>query len=68
MSWHKLTELPPPVGRPLMVRTAETGAPLIAFLSADGVWHQGGALVQNASTVLAATPVEWCEPSGSDAL
>lgn len=68
MSWHKIAELPPPVGRPLMVKTAETDTPVIAFLSSEGVWHAGGALVQNASTMLAATPTAWCEPSGGDTL
>jgi hypothetical protein len=51
-----------------MIRTTEHDDPLIAFLSADGVWHKGGALVQTAGTVLAATPTEWCEPTGEAAL
>ena len=68
MSWNRIDEVAPPVDRPVMIRTAEGGAPRVAFLSADGVWHEGGALVQTASTLLAATSTEWCEPEGDNAL
>jgi hypothetical protein len=68
MSWHKIAEAPPPVERPLWVRTVEAEEPVFAFLSADGVWHEGGALVATAGTVLAAPPTQWCEPHGDAAL
>ena len=44
MSWHKIFDAPPPVGRPVLVRTAETDQRKIAFLGADGIWYEGGAL------------------------
>jgi hypothetical protein len=68
VGWQKISEVSPPVERPIMVRTAESGVPLVAFLTGDGVWHTGGALVQTAGTILAATPTEWCEPTGDEAL
>jgi hypothetical protein len=68
MGWHKISKASPPTERPIMVRTAESEVPVVAFLSADGVWHIGGALVQTARTILAATPTESCEPSGDEAL
>lgn len=68
MGWQKLADVAPPVGRPLLVRIEESEEPVVAFLSADGIWFAGGALVQSAGTLLNATPLEWCEPSGPDAL
>jgi hypothetical protein len=68
MGWKRLVDVSPPVGRPLLIRTAENSDPVVAFLSADGIWYAGGALVQSAGTLLDATPLEWCEPSGRDTL
>lgn len=68
MGWHKIDMVPPPVGRPILVRTAESSEPVIAFVSQEGVWYAGGALVQSVGTLLAATPVEWCEPEGNASL
>jgi hypothetical protein len=68
MGWQTLVDATPPVGRPLLVRIAESDEPVIAFLAADGVWYSGGALVQSAATLLGATPLAWCEPGGEDAL
>ncbi len=60
--------MPPPVGRPVLVRIAECDESVVAFLGPDGVWYEGGALVQSSTTVLAAVPTEWCEPHGADRL
>ena len=68
MSWQKIADAPPPVGRPVLVRTVETDQRTIAFLGPDGIWYEGGALVQSSATVLGATPTEWCEPEGEDKL
>ena len=68
MSWNRIDSGPPPVGRPVLVRTAERDEPVVAFLGPDGVWYEGGALVQSSTTVLAAAPTEWCEPHGADRL
>ncbi len=68
MSWKRIQDVSPPIGTPVLVRTVETDKPVIAFLSTDGVWYEGGALVATASTVLGATPTEWCEPRGDAAL
>jgi hypothetical protein len=58
----------PPTGRPVLVRTVEADEPTVAFFGPDGVWYEGGALVQSSSTLLAAVPTEWCEPTGDDSL
>ncbi len=68
MSWQRIDIAPPPAGHPLLVRTAESADPIVAFLGSDGIWYEGGALVQSAATLLAATPVEWCEPDGNERL
>jgi hypothetical protein len=68
MTWQRIDAIPPPVGRPLWVRTAESDGAVVAFLGSDDVWYEGGALVQSAATLLAATPVEWCEPDGRERL
>ena len=66
MLWQKIVDAPPPVGRPILVRTVETDQRMVAFLGPDGIWYEGGALVQTSSTVLGATPTEWCEPKAED--
>lgn len=68
MAWAEIANTPPPIGRPVLVRTIETDEPVIAFLSNDNIWYEGGALVQTAGTILAATPTQWCEPHGDAAL
>lgn len=68
MGWSKIDEVLPPMGRPILVRTIEGAEPTVAFLGNDGVWYAGGAMVQGSSTLLGATPVEWCEPGGDQAL
>ncbi len=68
MAWCRIDSVAPPIGRPFLVRTADRERPVIAFLGADNVWYEGGALVQNSMTVLVATPTDWCEPDGEDAL
>ena len=68
MAWSRIDEDSPPVGRPVLVRTVESGEPVVAFLSPEGVWYSGGALVQNSTTLLGATPTEWCEPDGEESL
>lgn len=68
MSWQNIFDAPPPFGRPVLVRTAETNQRKIAFLGPDGIWYEGGALVQSSATVLGATPTEWCEPEGKNSL
>jgi hypothetical protein len=68
MAWNRIDSVPPPAGRPLLVRTVEAEEPEIAFLGPDGIWYSGGALVQSAATVLAAIPTEWCEPTGEASL
>ena len=68
MGWNKVELVAPPIGRPVLVRTVETDAPVIAFLGPDTVWYAGGALVQSSATILGATPIEWCEPDGDDSL
>lgn len=64
MDWRRIDEADVPINRPVLVRTAEGEEPIIAFLSADAIWYSGGALVQNSTTLLGASPVEWCEPAG----
>lgn len=68
MSWNRISSRPPPIGRPVWIRTAEDDTPIIAFLGSDGVWYAGGALVQNSTNILAGSPVEWCEPDGDQTL
>ena len=68
MGWKKISETKPPIGRPVLVRTVEDDSSVVAFLAADRVWYAGGALVQSAATLLRATPTEWCEPIGDQAL
>ncbi len=68
MAWNRIDEVGPPVGRPVLVRTVEGEDATIAFLSPEGIWYAGGALVQSSMTVLGATPTEWCEPSGDAGL
>jgi hypothetical protein len=68
MGWQKLVRATPPAGNPVLVRTADGGEPIIAFLGSDGFWYAGGALVQGSTTLLNKTPLEWCEPTGPDAL
>jgi hypothetical protein len=68
MEWRRVEEAAAPIGRPVLVRTAEDTEPLVAFLSADGIWYAGGALVQNSTTLLGAAPTEWCEPDGVEQL
>lgn len=68
MGWSKISELKPPLNRPLLVRTLENDDPVVAFLGSDNIWYAGGALVQGSTTVLSATPTEWCEPDGDRAL
>ena len=68
MGWKKISEVKPPIGRPVLVRTAEGDNSIVAFLAADCVWYAGGALVQSAATLLRATPTEWCEPIADQAL
>lgn len=68
MAWNKVTEAGPPVGRPVLVRTKEGDGAVEAFLTQEGVWYSGGAMVQNSMTLLAATPTEWCEPDEVDCL
>jgi hypothetical protein len=68
VGWNKISRITPPIGRPVWVRTAEDDAAIVAFLAPDGVWYEGGALVQNSSSLLAATPLEWCEPQGDQSL
>lgn len=64
MVWSKVDEDGVPTNRPLLVRTAESEDAIVAFLSKDGLWYSGGALVQNSTTLLSRTPMEWCEPGG----
>lgn len=68
MVWCEVGEDDVPTNRPLLVRTAESEEAIVAFLSRDGIWYSGGALVQNSTTLLSRTPVEWCEPSGDEHL
>ena len=68
MPWQNIVDAPPPVGRPVLARTVETDQRTIAFLGPDGIWYEGGALVQSSATVLGATPTAWCEPEGEDKL
>jgi hypothetical protein len=68
MAWNMIDRVAPPIGRPVMVRTTGGGEPAVAFLAPDGIWYAGGALVQSSATILAATPTEWCEPTGEDRL
>jgi len=68
MEWSRIAQVDPPVGRPVLVRTAENDAPVIAFLSPNKIWYAGGALLQNSMTLLGATPTEWCEPEGPETL
>ena len=68
MTWRGVKEAGVPTGRPVLVRTAEGEEPIVAFLSAEGLWYSGGALVQNSTTLLGATPIEWCEPEGPERL
>jgi hypothetical protein len=62
MAWIDITREAPPIGRPVLVRTAEAADPIVAFLGPDRIWYAGGALVQASTTLLGATPVAWCEP------
>jgi hypothetical protein len=68
MGWSRIDQVPAPIGRPVLVRTLEGEEPSVAFLGSDGVWYAGGALVQGSSTLLGASPIEWCEPAGDKAL
>jgi len=68
MAWRRVEQGGVPVNRPILVRTIEGDAPVVAFLSNEQIWYSGGALVQNSTTVLGATPTEWCEPQGEDRL
>lgn len=68
MPWSKVDTATIPVNTPVLVRTVEDAEPIVAFLSAERIWYAGGALVQNSSTLLGATPTEWCEPDGEDRL
>ena len=68
MGWNRTDDVGPPIDRPVLIRTREGEEPVVAFLSKDNVWYAGGALVQNSTTLLAATPTEWCEPGGDDRL
>jgi hypothetical protein len=68
MSWQKVTEVSPPVDRPVLVRTTDDHEPLVAFMGAGNVWYAGGALVQNSMNVLPKAPTEWCEPDGEERL
>jgi hypothetical protein len=68
MTWRRVEEARVPTGRPVLVRTAEDKEPIVAFLSAEGIWYAGGALVQNSTTLLGAAPTEWCEPDGAEQL
>ncbi len=68
MAWQKIDAATVPINRPVLVRTVEGDEPVVAFLSAERIWYAGGAMVQNSSTLLGATPVEWCEPQGEDRL
>ncbi|KQU56918.1 hypothetical protein ASG67_17515 [Sphingomonas sp. Leaf339] len=68
MAWSKIDMAIIPVNTPVLVRTEEDAEPVVAFLSAERIWYAGGALVQNSSTLLGATPIEWCEPGGDDRL
>lgn len=64
MGWRRVDEVAVPINRPVLVRTVEGDEPVVAFLSGEKIWYAGGALVQNSSTLLGATPTEWCEPQG----
>jgi len=55
MGRQTLADATPPVGRPLLVRIAESDEPVVAFL-VDDVWYSGGTVVQGAGTLLSATP------------
>ena len=68
MAWHRIDQLAPPLERPVLIRTAEDAEAQVAFLSRDGVWYSGGALVQNSTSVLGIIPTEWCEPQGEQRL
>ena len=68
MSWRKVEDGDVPRNRPVLVRTVEGDEPIAAFLSTDRIWYSGAALVQNSTTLLGATPIEWCEPSGEQTL
>ncbi len=68
MGWRKIDESSPPIGRPILVRTVEGDAPIIAFLSPEKIWYAGGAMIQSSMTLLGATPSEWCEPHGDATL
>ena len=58
MSWKRVDQHAPPIGRPVLVRTKEDSEPTIAFLSPEQIWYAGGALVQSSATLLGATPTE----------
>ena len=68
MSWRTIAGSEVPTNRPVLVRTDASPDLIIAFLSTDGIWYSGGALVQNSSTLLGAAPTEWCEPKGDEQL
>lgn len=68
MSWRKIDQGSVPINRPVLVRTVEDDEPIAAFLSSEKIWYAGGALVQNSSTLLGLTPIEWCEPEGEQRL
>jgi hypothetical protein len=68
VGWNRISEVKPPVNRPILVRTLEADDPIVAFLGSVNVWYAGGALVRGSTTVLSATPMEWCEPDGDHAL
>lgn len=68
MTWRSVEKAGLPINRPVLVRTAGDLEPIVAFLSAEGLWYSGGALVQNSTTLLGAIPTEWCEPEGSERL
>ena len=52
----------------MLIRTAEDAEGIVAFMSRDGIWYSGGALVQNSMNVLGVVPTEWCEPQGEKRL
>jgi len=68
MGWNKISSAGAPIGRPVWVRTDEDDAAVVAFLGSDGAWYAGGALVQNTTNLLAAAPVEWCDPENDQRL
>jgi hypothetical protein len=64
MGWKQISADRSPVGRPLLVRMGSRSEPIVAFLSADLIWYEGGALVQGTNTFMSDLPTEWCEPDG----